>query len=54
MWDLPRPGIDPVSPALAGGFLTTAPPGKYANAPVNELEWTAALLHPIKALIGRK
>ena len=28
MWDLPRPGIEPVSPALAGGFLTTDPPGK--------------------------
>ena len=28
MWDLPGPGIKPVSPALAGGFLTTAPPGK--------------------------
>ena len=28
MWDLPRPGLEPVSPALAGGFLTTAPPGK--------------------------
>ena len=28
MWDLPRPGIEPVSPALAGGFLTTVPPGK--------------------------
>ena len=28
MWDLPRPGIEPVSPALAGRFLTTAPPGK--------------------------
>ena len=27
-WDLPGPGIEPVSPALAGGFLTTAPPGK--------------------------
>ena len=27
MWDLPRPGLEPVSPALAGGFLT-APPGK--------------------------
>ena len=23
MWDLPRPGFDPASPALAGGFLTT-------------------------------
>ena len=25
MWDLPGPGLEPVSPALAGGFLTTAP-----------------------------
>ena len=31
MWDLPVPGIEPVSPALAGGFLTTAPPGKPRN-----------------------
>ena len=22
MWDLPGPGLEPVSPALAGGFLT--------------------------------
>ena len=28
IWDLPGPGLEPVSPALAGGFLTTAPPGK--------------------------
>ena len=28
MWDTPGPGIKPVSPALAGRFLTTAPPGK--------------------------
>ena len=28
MWDLPRPGLEPVSPALAGRFSTTAPPGK--------------------------
>ena len=26
--DLPGPGTEPVSPALAGGFLTTEPPGK--------------------------
>ena len=26
--DLPNPGIEPVSPALAGKFFTTAPPGK--------------------------
>ena len=28
MWDLPRPGLEPVSPALTGRFSTTAPPGK--------------------------
>ena len=28
MWDLPGPGLEPVSPALAGRFSTTAPPGK--------------------------
>jgi len=28
MWNLPGPGIDPVSPALGGGFLPTVPPGK--------------------------
>ena len=28
MWYLPRPGLEPVSPALAGGFSTAAPPGK--------------------------
>ena len=27
-WDPPRPGPEPVSPALAGRFSTTAPPGK--------------------------
>ena len=28
MWDPPRPGPEPVSPALAGRLSTTAPPGK--------------------------
>ena len=28
MSDLPGPGLEPVSPALAGRFSTTAPPGK--------------------------
>ena len=32
MWDLPGPGLEPMSPALAGGFLTTAPPGKYKGS----------------------
>ena len=28
MWDPPRPGLEPVFPALAGRLSTTAPPGK--------------------------
>ena len=28
MWDPPRPGLEPVSPALAGRLPTTAPRGK--------------------------
>ena len=28
MWGLPRSGIESMSPALAGGFFTTEPPGK--------------------------
>ena len=31
MWDLCRPGLEPVSPALAGRLSTTAPPGKPQN-----------------------
>ena len=29
IWNLPGPGIKPLSPALAGGFLTTGLPGKF-------------------------
>ena len=35
--DLPNPGIEPTSPALAAGFFTTEPPGKpelYINKPI--------------------
>ena len=28
MWDLTGSGVNPVSPALAGRFFTTGPPGK--------------------------
>ena len=28
MWNLPGPGIEPVSPELAGGFLPAASPAK--------------------------
>ena len=35
MWDLPGLGLEPASPALAGGFLTTAPPGKPGTTKFN-------------------
>ena len=35
MWGLSGPGIEPVSPALAGGFFTTEPPGKLAVSLLN-------------------
>ena len=31
MWNLPDPGIAPMSPALAGRFSTTEPSGKPSN-----------------------
>ena len=34
-WDPPGPGPEPVSPALAGGLLTTAPPGKSQKCFLN-------------------
>ena len=48
MWDLPGPGIEHAPPALAGGFLTTVPPGKslefffnrqHFKKNVDNLEW---------------
>ena len=35
MWDPPRPGLEPVSPALAGELSTTAPPGKPLSLILN-------------------
>ena len=35
MWNLPGPGIKLVSPALAGGFLTTGPPGEFSAEILN-------------------
>ena len=44
MWELPGPGLEPLSPALAGGFLTTAPPGKPSrllSTAAETLSWLA-------------
>ena len=44
MWDLPRPGLEPVSPALAGRFSTTAPPGKPQNVIFKKISTSYFLL----------
>ena len=44
MWDLPRPGLEPVCPALAGRFSTTAPPGKPPSSVPFVLTLGASLL----------
>ena len=41
MWDLPRPGLEPVSPALAGGFLTIVPPGKSWSKFLTQADYTS-------------
>ena len=41
MWDLPRPGLEPVSPTLAGRLPTTAPPGKPMSLPISVAKFTS-------------
>ena len=48
MWDLPRPRLEPVSPALAGRLSTTAPPGKPPSKPF----WTGWLMLLSRRKIG--
>ena len=38
MWDLPGPGIESVSPALAGGFVSSVPPGKPSHRVLRSLK----------------
>ena len=40
MRDLPGPGVEPVSPALAGGFFTTELPGKLMWALNTKSNWS--------------
>ena len=51
MWDPPRPGLEPVSPALTGRFSTTAPPGKpsckYLTHTEKFSKWRSACLFSI-------
>ena len=46
MWDLPRPGLEPVSPALAGRLSTTAPPGK----PLSTLFYVLFPYRPLQSI----
>ena len=50
MWNHPRPGIELLSLALVGGFLTSGPPGKSSFLPfptfngiTAPLEWELSL-----------
>ena len=45
-WDLPEPGIEPMSPALAGGFLTTVLPGTSLFKILNEKNLKPRILYP--------
>ena len=42
-WDPPRPGLEPASPASAGRFSTTAPPGKPIDFYI--LIWNIAIYY---------
>ena len=42
-WDPPRPGLEPVSPALAGRLSTTAPPGKPKDAQSSKQSYSIIL-----------
>ena len=44
MWDRPVPGIEPTYPALAGGFLSTVPPGKSHQVFIWTSKWSRKLL----------
>ena len=54
MWDFPGPGLEPVSPALAGGFLTSAPPGKLyppleeEHSGVEKADGSGKWVHPLE------
>ena len=39
-----KPGIQPLSPALAGGFLSTLPPGKSFNMLLINAGWHPEIL----------
>ena len=65
--NLPDPGIEPVSPALAGGFLSTEPPGRCLwlpsrqdggsvskSCPTLATPWTIAYQAPLSLGFSRQ
>ena len=46
MWDLPGPGIKPVSLALRGEFLTIGPPGKFRIPFLYLVQFSANICFP--------
>ena len=43
MWRFPSPGMEPMSPALAGGLFITESPGKPLKGLYSHESWTASL-----------
>ena len=43
MWDLPGQGLEPVSHALAGRFLTTVSPGKPGSRGCWKTDWVRSM-----------
>ena len=50
LWDLPRPGIELICSALAGGFSTTGPSGKPWELVRNESFWASQVALVVKKL----
>ena len=48
---VPPPGIEPKSPALQGGFLTTGPPGKPPKPALCCVSFTCHLKSPVARFI---
>ena len=52
MWDLPRPGIEPMSPALADGFFNNELPGMPYYGFINSTIWNLTSCFLILISIG--
>ena len=51
MWDLPRSGIEPMYPVLAGGFFITEPPGK-PNSYLLSVQKSPCFFHSLPPLFS--